>query len=154
MPCGGFSLIALRTVLSAARRSAGSAARYWATVVAVMLASTPTRYRELPILNIAFSFDTHPEFPINERWQNHLSSHFPFSCLAHCYWRILLAPTRCALHCIGAKGPADVPKIRQWYATSIGVATALVKFPKFNTEGFCTFKDDKQWIDNFVKEFP
>jgi len=31
-------LIALRTVLSAARRSAGSAARYWATVEAVMLA--------------------------------------------------------------------------------------------------------------------
>jgi hypothetical protein len=32
-------LIALRTALSAARRSAGSAARYWATVEAVMLAT-------------------------------------------------------------------------------------------------------------------
>src|SRR5213079_1690637 len=38
-PSGRFSLIALRTALSAARRSAGSAARYWATVEAVMLAT-------------------------------------------------------------------------------------------------------------------
>src|SRR2546430_17444409 len=40
-PSGRFSLIALRTALSAARRSAGSAARYWATVEAVMLATIP-----------------------------------------------------------------------------------------------------------------
>ena len=40
-PSGKFSLIALRTALSAARRSAGSAARYWATVEAVMLATIP-----------------------------------------------------------------------------------------------------------------
>src|SRR5258707_10564348 len=38
-PSGRFSLIVLRTALSAARRSAGSAARYWATVEAVMLAT-------------------------------------------------------------------------------------------------------------------
>ena len=38
---GRFSLIALGTALSAARRSAGSAARYWATVEAVMLATIP-----------------------------------------------------------------------------------------------------------------
>jgi hypothetical protein len=38
---GRFSLIAWRTALSAARRSAGSAARYWATVRAVMLATIP-----------------------------------------------------------------------------------------------------------------
>src|SRR4029077_14875186 len=37
-PSGRFSLITLRTALSAARRSVGSAARYWATVEAVMLA--------------------------------------------------------------------------------------------------------------------
>src|SRR5436190_996476 len=41
-PSGRFSLIALRTALSAARRSAGSAARYWATVEAVMLATILT----------------------------------------------------------------------------------------------------------------
>src|SRR5438034_4705988 len=48
-PSGRFSLIALRTALSAARRSAGSAARYWATVEAVMLATIPAagRGREL-----------------------------------------------------------------------------------------------------------
>src|SRR6185369_1188305 len=40
-PSGRFSLITLRTALSAARRSAGSAARYWATVEAVMLATIP-----------------------------------------------------------------------------------------------------------------
>src|ERR1700704_5668120 len=40
-PAGRFSLIALRTALSAARRSAGRAARYWATVEAVMLATIP-----------------------------------------------------------------------------------------------------------------
>src|SRR5437762_11260297 len=40
-PSGRFSLIALRTALSVARRSAGSAARYWATVEAVMLATIP-----------------------------------------------------------------------------------------------------------------
>src|SRR6478735_4892564 len=38
-PSGRFSLIVLRTALSAARRSAGRAARYWATVEAVMLAT-------------------------------------------------------------------------------------------------------------------
>src|SRR6266550_12310 len=49
IPSGRFSLIALRTALSAARRSAGSAARYWATVGAVMLATIPptVRWREL-----------------------------------------------------------------------------------------------------------
>src|SRR5256886_16906982 len=48
-PSGRFSLIALRTALSAARRSAGSAARYWATVEAVMLTTIPgaVRGREL-----------------------------------------------------------------------------------------------------------
>src|SRR5437660_1632313 len=40
-PSGRFSLIALRTALSAARRSAGRAARYWATVEAVMLGTIP-----------------------------------------------------------------------------------------------------------------
>src|SRR3982074_1599822 len=40
-PSGRFSLIVLRTALSAARGSAGSAARYWATVEAVMLATIP-----------------------------------------------------------------------------------------------------------------
>src|SRR6476660_8890821 len=40
-PSGRVSLITLRTALSAARRSAGSAARYWATVQAVMLATIP-----------------------------------------------------------------------------------------------------------------
>src|SRR5436309_9575408 len=44
-PAGRFSLIALRTALSAARRSAGSAARYWATVEAVMLATIPAAVR-------------------------------------------------------------------------------------------------------------
>ena len=38
---GRFSLIALRTALSAARRSAGRPARYWAAVEAVMLATIP-----------------------------------------------------------------------------------------------------------------
>src|SRR6185436_4232553 len=38
-PSGRFSLITLRTALSAARRSVGSAARYWSTVEAVMLAT-------------------------------------------------------------------------------------------------------------------
>ena len=42
---GRFSLITLRTALSAARRSAGSAARYWATVEAVMLAMIPAAVR-------------------------------------------------------------------------------------------------------------
>src|SRR5205823_3188680 len=40
-PSGRFSLIVLRTAVSAARRSAGSAARYWATVEAVILATIP-----------------------------------------------------------------------------------------------------------------
>src|SRR5437660_9915940 len=44
-PSGRFSLITLRTALSAARRSAGSAARYWATVEAVMLATIPAAVR-------------------------------------------------------------------------------------------------------------
>src|SRR5437764_1898173 len=35
-PSGRFSLITLRTALSAAQRSAGSAARYWSTVEVVM----------------------------------------------------------------------------------------------------------------------
>src|SRR5207244_10350310 len=44
-PSGRFSLIALCTALSAARRSAGSAARYWATLEAVMLATIPAAVR-------------------------------------------------------------------------------------------------------------
>src|SRR6185369_17023262 len=42
-PSGRFSLITLRTALSAARRSAGSAVRYCATVEAVMLATIPVQ---------------------------------------------------------------------------------------------------------------
>src|SRR5437762_3825845 len=44
-PSGRFSLITLRTALSAARRFAGSAARYSATVEAVMLATIPAAVR-------------------------------------------------------------------------------------------------------------
>src|SRR6266496_2289573 len=44
-PSGRFSLITLRTALSAARRSAGSAARYWATLEAVMSATIPAEPR-------------------------------------------------------------------------------------------------------------
>src|SRR5258707_12114003 len=44
-PSGRFSLITSRTALSAARRSAGSSARYWATVEAVMLATIPAAVR-------------------------------------------------------------------------------------------------------------
>src|SRR2546430_17481002 len=44
-PSGRFSLIVLRTALSAARRSAGSAARYSATVEAVMLTTIPAAVR-------------------------------------------------------------------------------------------------------------
>src|SRR6187399_901505 len=44
-PFGRFSLIVLRTALSAARRSAGSAARYWATVEAAMWATISAEQR-------------------------------------------------------------------------------------------------------------
>src|ERR1700684_647539 len=47
-PSGRFSLIVLRTALSAARRSAGSAARYWATVeIMLLIIPAAVRGREL-----------------------------------------------------------------------------------------------------------